>query len=92
MYIYMCFHMVRTNIATKLDVERSFDIAGIFCDDNDAQGRTSNYKIDYPENVMFLDETGVNTNQGKYENIGGMKMLTKISDRTKERSIFEECH
>jgi cytochrome oxidase Cu insertion factor (SCO1/SenC/PrrC family) len=72
MYRNMYFHMVRTKIATKLDAERSFDVAGNVCDDDDDQGRKSKYKMDHPEKVVFVDETGVNTNQGKYGNIGGI--------------------
>jgi hypothetical protein len=31
--------------------------------------------MDHPEKVMFVDETGTNTNQGKDGNIGGIKFL-----------------
>jgi hypothetical protein len=37
-----------TEIATKLDTERAFDVAGNICDDNDVQGRKSRYKMDHP--------------------------------------------
>jgi hypothetical protein len=84
--------MVRTKIATKLDTERTFDVACNFCDNNDVQGRTPKYKMDHPEKVVFVDETGANTNQGKGANISGMKMLTTKSGRSKERSSFQDCH
>jgi hypothetical protein len=76
MYRDMYFHMVQIKITTKLDKDRAFDAAGNFCDDKDAQGRKSKNKMDHPEKVMFVDETGADTNQGKDGNIGGIKMLT----------------
>jgi hypothetical protein len=90
MYRYMYFHMTRTNVCTKLPEEHVLDIAGEICDKKEKKGRVYRYRMDHPCKVMFVDETGANTNEGKDGNISGMELLTTQEGRPKERSSFQE--
>jgi hypothetical protein len=92
MYRDIYFHMTRTKVCTRLLEEHAFYFAGEIRDEKEKQGRVPWYRMDNPGKLMFVDSTGANTNQGKYGNIGGMKMLTTKSVQPKKISSFQDCH
>jgi hypothetical protein len=56
--------MVEAGVAVEHNEEKMFDVSGnIVTDVNQMDGRPSKYELKHPERVIFVDETGCNTNQ-----------------------------
>jgi hypothetical protein len=75
MYDQIYTKQVRTGIAIQHKEARLYDGRGNVADNDDpaAVGLPTKYKCIHPEKVIFVNETGENTNQAKS---GGQKFLT----------------
>ena len=63
MYDHIYDKMVAAKVAIKLDVPVMLDENGVeVINKNDAPGLPTMYKITCPQNIVFVDETGKNTN------------------------------
>ena len=72
MYDSIYKRMVEAGVATKNDNLLMFDKEGNEVDDeNKMYGRKTRYRMTCPDNVVFVDETGSNTNQKDDGYIGG---------------------
>jgi hypothetical protein len=64
--------MVNAGVAIKHDEEKMFDANGnIVSNAKDMDGRPTKYELKHPERLIFVDETGCNTNQKEDGYIGG---------------------
>jgi hypothetical protein len=79
--MYDCVYdsMVEAGIAEKVEEELLFDRHGVEvdCIDN-AFGKPTKYRMLKPENVVFVDETGCNTNQKEDGNVGGKLFILPV--------------
>ena len=72
MYDSVYERMVSAGVAEKLDHEIMFDKNGDeVSDDSKMVGRKTRYRLTKPSNVVFVDETGCNTNQKTDGYVGG---------------------
>jgi hypothetical protein len=68
--------MVRAGVATVSEEEKMFDSKGDVVFDMTLQyGRPTKYELIHPEMVVFVDETGANTNQVDDKRYGGHKYI-----------------
>jgi hypothetical protein len=71
--------MVSAGVAEKLDHEVMLDFDGNEVDDESQMfGRPTKYRLLHPENCLFVDETGCNTNQKEDGNIGGRLFVLPV--------------
>jgi hypothetical protein len=64
--------MVEAGVAEKLDHEIMFDKNGNETDNETMMhGKPTTFRLLKPENCLFVDETGSNTNQKEDGNVGG---------------------
>ena len=72
MYDNIYKEMVKSGVAVLLDEEIMYDENGLETDDIEKMfGRPTRYKLTKPEMVIFVDETGCNTNQRDGKNKDG---------------------
>ena len=81
MYDAIYEKMVEANVAKKLDEEVMLDIDGNIVDDETKMyGRKTRYILTKPEMVLFVDETGCNTNQKDGSQVGGRCFVVPRDD------------
>jgi hypothetical protein len=74
--------MVTAGIAEKLDEDRMYDINGIETDNVEEMfGRPTKFRMLHPENLLFVDETGCNTNMKTDKLIGGERHILPVGDK-----------
>jgi hypothetical protein len=72
MYAKVYEAFVKAGIAEKLEEDIMYDKEGnITTDVSQIYGRPTKYKMNHPEYILFVDETGCNTNQKTDGNNGG---------------------
>jgi hypothetical protein len=68
--------MVEAGVAIKLEGEIMLDIDGNHVFDKEKMyGRPTMYVLTKPENVLFVNETGCNTNQKEDGHVGGCHFI-----------------
>lgn len=68
--------MVKAGVAEELPEEVMMDINGNIVESEDEMyGRKTKYRITKPEQILFVDETGSNTNQKEDGLIGGQRIV-----------------
>jgi hypothetical protein len=73
--------MVEAGVATKVEQEIMYNVRGEeTLDPKEMVGRPTNYKLLHPEYVLFVDETGCNTNMKADGHVGGEKFLLPCDD------------
>jgi hypothetical protein len=76
MYDSVYESMVEAGVAIRLDEEAMYDREGNLVDSKERMyGRPTKYHITRPENVLFVDETGCNTNQKSDGLVGGERFV-----------------
>jgi hypothetical protein len=72
MYDGVYHSMVKAGVAIQTPEERMYDQNGVrVFDKSDMYGRPTKFQMIKPQNVVFVDETGCNTNQKTDGHIGG---------------------
>jgi hypothetical protein len=72
--VYDCF--VEAGAAELMEEEMMYDDQGNITDNvTKMYGRPTKYRMKHPENVVFVDETGCNTNQKDDGHIGGEQFV-----------------
>jgi hypothetical protein len=68
--------MVESEVAVKLDTEQMFDKdANVVTDEKLMGGRPTKHQLVHPEQMIFVDKTGCNTNQKDDAYAGGEVFL-----------------
>jgi hypothetical protein len=79
MYSSVYKAMVEAKVVVKLDFDISYDKKGNKVSDSECCfGLPSKYKLIKPENILFVDETGKNTNQKSNGQIGGQRFIVSV--------------
>ena len=66
--------MVDSKVARKLDIPIMYDINGNEVTDKALMyGLPTQYEITNPQNIIFVDETGKNTNMKEDKGVGGKR-------------------
>jgi hypothetical protein len=80
MYNVVYEAMVESKVAEKVDEAIIYDIFGNEHSDPDCTfGLPTKYRLLKPENVIFVDETGKNTNQKSDGQIGGQRYIVSVN-------------
>jgi hypothetical protein len=73
--------MVEAGVAVKLEEEVMYDKFGeITTDKSKRYGRPTKYKLTHPEEILFVDETGCNTNMREDGHVGGETFALPAKD------------
>ena len=73
-HVYDC--MVESKVAVKVDIPLMYDVNGNEVSDKDlAYGIPTEFKITHPRNIIFVDETGKNTNMKEDKRVGGKRYI-----------------
>ena len=81
MYDSACASMVRCGVAERLEVPVMLDRNGKKVDDISLMyGKPTTYRLIKPEDCVYVDETGCNTNMKMDSIIGGTKYVTPADD------------
>ena len=72
MYEHVYEQMVAAKVAKKVDTSVMYDVDGnITRNEEEMVGRPTKYVLTHPENILFVDETGCNTNSKHDGRVGG---------------------
>jgi hypothetical protein len=93
MYEEVYKQMVACGIASKVDRKVHVDKSGNIVEfEADSYGLPTQYLMQRPDKVLFVDEVGSNTSTTKDGNIGGEKFLCHISARPQIRAATRDSH
>lgn len=84
MYDCVYRNMVKAKVAVQVENTIYHDKLGnVVENETEAFGRGTNYLVTNPENIIFVDECGSNTNQKSDGNVGGQRFVLSVdSDNT----------
>lgn len=87
-------HMIQAKVAIKTDEVVYYDINGNATDNpDDAFGRPTNIKVVNPENIIFVDECGSNTNMKQDGQLGGTRYVLPVgTDNTGSLGCTTDIH
>ena len=71
--------MVESKVAEKVGIPLMYDISGneVSCKES-AYGLPTQYRITDPKNIIFVDETGKNTNMKEDKSVGGKRYVVPV--------------
>ena len=75
--MYDCVYrrLVEAGLAVRLDADKYFDVNGEECDESEAFGLPTQYKLTFPDMFIMVDEVGCNTNQKDDGTVGGERFV-----------------
>ena len=93
MYEEVYKQMVACGIASKVDRKVHVDKSGNIVEfEADGYGLPTQYLMQRPDKMLFVDEVGSNTSTTKDGNVGGEKFLCHISARPQIRAATKDSH
>jgi hypothetical protein len=93
MYEEVCKAMTETGIASKLDTKVMLDKSGEIVEHkSEAFGLPTEYMMQRPDKLVFVDEVGSNNSTTKDGNVGGEKFLCEASGRPKIKAATKDSH
>ncbi len=93
MYDEVYSAMVETSIASKLDTKVMLDKSGEIVEHaEEAFGLPTQYIIQRPDKLVFVDKVGSNTSTTKDGNVGGEKFLCQANARPQVKAATADSH
>ena len=93
MYDHIYEAMVMKGIASKVDTKVLLDKEGLIVEDReDAFGLPTQYLLQRPDKLIFVDEVGSNTSTTKDGHVGGEKFLCEAHGRPQVKAATKDSH